>query len=73
MNNLNFTHTIEEWTHFFIPLADGTQLAVRAWLPTNAVESPAPAILEYIPYRKRDGPLPLQRYTSNGYNKLSQT
>ena len=55
MNNLDFTHTIEEWTHFLIPLADGTQLAVRAWLPVNAVESPAPAILEYIPYRKRDG------------------
>lgn len=55
MNNLDFTHTIQEWTHFFIPLADGTQLAARAWLPTNAAEIPVPAILEYIPYRKRDG------------------
>jgi len=55
MNTLDFTHEIEEWTHFFIPLADGTQLAARAWLPTNATNSPAPAILEYIPYRKRDG------------------
>ena len=55
MNNLDFTHSIEEWTHFFIPLADGTQLAARAWLPSDAVDSPAPAILEYIPYRKRDG------------------
>ena len=44
MNNLDFTHTIEEWTHFLIPLADGTQLAARAWLPVNAVKSPAPAI-----------------------------
>ena len=48
----NFTNTIEEWTHFFIPLADGIQLAARAWLPTDAIEYPVPAILEYIPYRK---------------------
>lgn len=51
----NFTNTIEEWSNFFIPLTDGVQLAARAWLPTNAIEQPVPAILEYIPYRKRDG------------------
>jgi uncharacterized protein len=45
-------HTIE---HFFIPLADGTRLAARLWLPEDAEASPVPAILEYIPYRKRDG------------------
>ena len=55
MNDLNFTHSIEEWPHFCIPLAHGTQLAARAWLPTNASSCPVPAILEYIPYRKRDG------------------
>ncbi|HIG37499.1 MAG TPA: CocE/NonD family hydrolase, partial [Oceanospirillaceae bacterium] len=55
MNNLDFTHQIEEWSHFFIPLADGSRLAARAWLPTDAMSSPVPAILEYIPYRKRDG------------------
>ena len=33
MNNLDFTHTVEEWTHFMIPLKDGTQLAARAWCP----------------------------------------
>ena len=38
--------------HFFIPLSDGCRLAARAWFP----DAPrAPAILEYIPYRKRDG------------------
>ncbi len=36
----------------FIPLADGTRLAARVWFPDAAR---APAILEYIPYRKRDG------------------
>ena len=54
-NKPNYTHSIEEWTHFFIDLTDGTRLAARAWLPTNATEQPVPAILEYIPYRKRDG------------------
>jgi len=38
--------------HFFIPLADGCRLAARAWFPDA---ERAPAILEYIPYRKRDG------------------
>jgi putative CocE/NonD family hydrolase len=55
MKNIpEFTEAIEEWTHFFIPLSDGTKLAARAWLPINAFEKPVPAILEYIPYRKRD-------------------
>ena len=38
--------------NLFIPLADGCRLAARAWFPDA---TPAPAILEYIPYRKRDG------------------
>ena len=41
--------------HLFIPLADGTRLAARLWLPQDAQAHPVPAILEYIPYRKRDG------------------
>ena len=39
----------------FIPLADGTRLSVRYWLPRDAIERPVPAILEYIPYCTRDG------------------
>ncbi|HCH24064.1 MAG TPA: peptidase S15 [Oceanospirillaceae bacterium] len=50
-----YTHVIEEWAHITLRLSDGTQLAARAWLPDNASEQPVPAILEYIPYRKRDG------------------
>jgi putative CocE/NonD family hydrolase len=38
--------------NLFITLPDGCRLAARAWFPD---ETPAPAILEYIPYRKRDG------------------
>jgi len=37
----------------FIPLADGTRLAARFWRPTG--DGKYPAIMEYIPYRKRDG------------------
>ena len=43
---------IEE--HLWITLADGTRLAARLWRPKDALEHPVPAILEYIPYRKRD-------------------
>jgi putative CocE/NonD family hydrolase len=39
-----------EW----IPLADGTRLAARLWLPEDAARNPVPALLEYLPYRKRD-------------------
>ncbi len=38
----------------WIPTRDGTRLAARIWLPELADEQPVPAVLEYIPYRKRD-------------------
>ncbi len=38
----------------FITMHDGTKLACKIWLPVNAEDQPVPAILEYIPYRKRD-------------------
>jgi uncharacterized protein len=41
--------------HCFIPLSDGTRLAARIWMPSDALQHPVPAILEYIPYGKRDG------------------
>ena len=40
-----------EW----IPLSDGRRLAARIWMPEKAKKKPVPAILEYLPYRKRDG------------------
>jgi predicted acyl esterase len=48
----NAVHVIE---HTLIPLKDGTTLAARIWLPDDAEQNPVPAILEYLPYRKRDG------------------
>ncbi|HXP78209.1 MAG TPA: CocE/NonD family hydrolase [Stellaceae bacterium] len=41
--------------HVWITLSDGCRLGARLWLPEGAERKPVPAILEYIPYRKRDG------------------
>ena len=49
-----FPRRVQVEEHFWIPLSDGTRLAARMWLPEDAAASPVPAILEYIPYRKRD-------------------
>ena len=51
----DFPHAIREIEHLWIPLADGTRLAARIWLPEDADRNPVPAILEYLPYRKRTG------------------
>lgn len=45
---------IEEIENVWIPLDDGCRLAARIWLPKAARQEPVAAILEYIPYRKRD-------------------
>ena len=50
-----FPHETREIEHALIPLRDGKNLAVRIWMPRNASEHPVPAILEYLPYRKRTG------------------
>ena len=48
-------HSVEVLENVWIPMPDGVRLAARVWLPEGAVHSPVPAILEYLPYRKRDG------------------
>jgi len=45
---------IQELDPVWIPLSDGCRLAARMWLPEDAEREPVPAILEYIPYRRRD-------------------
>ncbi len=40
--------------HLWIPARDGQRLAARLWRPVDSDRRPVPAILEYIPYRKRD-------------------
>ncbi len=41
--------------NIWIPMEDGTKLAARLFLPANAGEKPCGVVLEYLPYRKRDG------------------
>lgn len=48
------THGVEREENLWIPLPDGDRLAARLWLPPGARDRPVPAILEYLPYRKRD-------------------
>ena len=50
-----FPRAVREIEHVLIPLRDGTRLAARIWLPRDAERDKVPAILEYLPYRKRDG------------------
>ncbi len=50
-----FPRKVKETPNVFIPLRDGTKLAARLWMPTDAAKNPVPVILEYLPYRKRDG------------------
>src|SRR5205823_5493230 len=49
-----FPRPVRRIEHCWIPLPDGCRLAARLWLPEDADTSPVPAIVEYIPYRKRD-------------------
>jgi uncharacterized protein len=49
-----FPHEVRTIEHTTVPMPDGAHLAARIWLPEGALARPVPAILEYIPYRKRD-------------------
>ena len=50
-----FPHRVRVVEHLEIPLADGGRLAARLWLPEGAGAAPVPALVEYIPYGKREG------------------
>ncbi len=65
-------HEVIELPDMPIILADGTRLSARVWLPRGAGRDPVPAILEYLPYRKRDGTIARDELThpyfaSHGY------
>jgi putative CocE/NonD family hydrolase len=53
-NGTTSTRPVREVELEWIPLSDGTKLAARLILPEDAHTHPVPAILEYIPYRRRD-------------------
>ncbi len=50
-----FPHRVVETPDMGIVLLDGCRLSARVWMPEGALAAPVPAVLEYIPYRKRDG------------------
>ena len=54
----DFPHAITETEDMGIVMPDGVRLSARVWMLEDAAKSPVPAVLEYIPYRKRDGTLP---------------
>lgn len=51
-----FAHKVMDLPDEGIVMPDGCRLSARIWRPEGG--APVPAILEYIPYRKRDGTLP---------------
>ena len=51
----DFPRKVREIPTLWIPMSDGARLAARVWLPEDAEDDPVPAILESIPYRRRDG------------------
>lgn len=50
-----FPRPVREIMTQWIPMPDGRRLAARIWLPEDAERDPVPAVLEYLPYRRRDG------------------
>ncbi|GAA6174671.1 CocE/NonD family hydrolase [Sulfitobacter pacificus] len=51
----NALRALTEDPDFGITLSDGCRLSARVWMPEDAGDDPVPVILEYLPYRKRDG------------------
>ncbi len=53
--HVDVSELIDEVETAWIPLEDGRRLAARLFLPRGATDNPVPVIVEYIPYRRRDG------------------
>ncbi len=49
---MQFPHQVDVIENLFIPMPDGVLLAAKVWRPAGVR---APVVLEYLPYRKRDG------------------
>ncbi len=53
----NTLRDIEDLPDIGIEMPDVCRLSAREWCPRDALEDPVPAVLEFLPYRKRDGTL----------------
>ncbi|MCG3267252.1 CocE/NonD family hydrolase [Yoonia sp. I 8.24] len=49
------TNYIDVFDDMRIETRDGVTLSARVWMPRGVAATPLPAILEILPYRKRDG------------------
>jgi putative CocE/NonD family hydrolase len=47
-------HDVQVHDDMRIRMRDGITLSARVWMPKTAQTAPAPAVLEILPYRKRD-------------------
>jgi hypothetical protein len=66
---------IEVHENVWIVLADGRRLAARLWMPRGAPAGSLPAVVEYMPYRKRDATRPRDEpihawFAAHGYAAL---
>ncbi|MGE0500515.1 MAG: CocE/NonD family hydrolase [Rhizobiaceae bacterium] len=59
----SFPRETVEFPDMAIVMPDGCRLSARVWMPADAVRDPVPAILEHLPYRKRDGTTQRDCYT----------
>jgi uncharacterized protein len=50
-----FPRKVIEFPDMGVVMPDGCRLSARVWMPADAEKKPVPAILEHLPYRKRDG------------------
>jgi len=71
----DFPREIRVVENVWIPMSDGMRLAARVWLPTDAETRPVPALVEAMPYRKRDFTRPRDEplhswFAGHGYASL---
>lgn len=58
-----FPRRVRETADMGIVMPDGCRLSARVWMPEDAETRPVPAILEFLPYRKRDGTIERDQFT----------
>jgi predicted acyl esterase len=59
----DFPRKVVEHPDWGIVMPDGCRLSARIWMPEDAEANPVPAILEHLPYRKRDGTIARDQLT----------
>ena len=58
-----FPRQVIEHPDMTVTMSDGCRLSARVWLPEDAETNRVPAILEHLPYRKRDGTIARDEHT----------